>query len=57
MSGDGLIPFQGITLDADGNHLVPRTTGPSEQTKKLRALAVAPATLRAYAADWRHFDR
>ncbi len=53
-SGD-LIPFQPLVLDEDGTALVPRPRGPSEEARKLRALADAPATLRAYAADWRHF--
>lgn len=50
-----LLPFRPLVLDADGGSIVPRPTGQSEGTRKLRALADAPATLRAYAADWRHF--
>lgn len=58
MDGNGggdLIPFRPLVLDQDGVTLVPRPAGQSEEAKKLRALADAPATLRAYAADWRHF--
>lgn len=52
-----LIPFRPLVLDADGATPIPPPAGPSEGTRKLRALADAPATLRAYAAYWRHFGR
>jgi len=50
-----LIPFHTLVLDADGGTLVPRPRPTSERARQFRAQADAPATLRAYAADWRHF--
>jgi len=52
-----LISFRPLVLDADGTTLVPRPAGPSVSTRRLHAFVAASATLRAYAADWRHFGQ
>ncbi len=62
MDGSGdpdgdLIPFRTLVLDEDGATLVPRPRPASERAQQFRAQADAPATVRAYAADWRHFER
>lgn len=56
MDDGSIIPFAGLVLEPGTAQLVPRATGPSEGTGRLRALADAAATLRAYASAWRHFD-
>jgi hypothetical protein len=53
-SGD-LIPFRPVVLDGDTCTLVRLPAGTSERARGFRAQADAPATVRAYAADWRHF--
>lgn len=55
--GGGLIPFRTLVLDEDGATLVPRSQPTSERARQFRAQADAPATVRAYAADWRQFER
>ena len=53
-SGD-LIPFRPVVLDGDTCTLVRLPAGTSERARGFRAQADAPATVRAYAVDWRHF--
>jgi len=60
MDGSGgldgeLIPFRRVVLDSDTSTLVKLPAGASERARGFRAQADAPATVRAYAADWRHF--
>ncbi len=52
-----LVPFRTLVLDEDSATLVPRPRPASERARQFRAQADAPATVRAYAADWRHFER
>ena len=51
-SGD-LMPFRPVVLDGDTCTLVRLPAGTSERARGFRAQADAPATFRAYAADWR----
>ncbi|MGI4939571.1 MAG: hypothetical protein ACRYHQ_03200 [Janthinobacterium lividum] len=51
-SGD-LVPFRAVVLDGDTCTLVRLPADTSERARGFRAQADAPATLRAYAADWR----
>ena len=56
-SDGGLIPFRTLVLDHDSAALVLRPRPTSERARQFRAQADAPATVRAYAADWLHFER
>ncbi len=51
-----LLPFRPKVFDRDDGTLVVRTPATSEKARQFRSEADAPATVKAYAADWRHFE-